>query len=595
MRSSSFLNSRRNNAGASRSNAESRLGLPRPSLESMRTNRGNRSGGQPQSEAETDYDSYYDEDEDEHEAEALLSRKHGEASEAGGGGGRDPNTKTKANQKRGASATDQDIADEYAEQEKERKKKARRKVQQTITPEDLIKPKGLTVVRNGIAPRFHSFPDGSGSKAKYTNTTRSMAKFSRRLVSSYADWMESVTGGLSIHETQWKLRSLGSKTQVKQYLTDMRKSVRDDHVERLLGLEKAQRLLGQLDDYYNEEQQHSGDEDHENYDRETEAMEGTGGSTNPSLKSSPVITNPYANNSNNDNDNAQTPTARGPSVAVTPTNSANAKQNDPTGDKDEQQQQREDPLQRRLRLQKEHRARRHVLEDSDDEEEATFDDVVSQTTPKTDSNADANDDDSVSPARSATIKVSRRHVLDDDDSDDDNGNEELEMAKVDDGSTESNGQERQDGAAVIENIDQQNKSNDAADDGFTSESNVATTPTNTSIIKLDEKFQSVKALLEGKKTTDAPTSRPFEETEETMEREIDAATVVNKEEDSSPIHANDGENVHQKESSINENKSEDHNDTSKDQQLVTGSTTETSTDNETTVDGDGQASAAAVG
>ena len=196
MRSSSALHSRRSN-NTGRVNAERRLGLPRPSLDSMRTTRDAQQPHRPEptTDNETDYDSYYDDEDDGMEEEALLSRRHGEAPEDG-------NSASNSKKKRGA--TDQDIAKEYAEQEKEKKKKARRNVHNTVTPDDLIKPKGLTVVRNGIAPKFHSFNGirtfssnngSSNNKSRYTNTTASMAKYSRRLVSSYADWMDDMKIG----------------------------------------------------------------------------------------------------------------------------------------------------------------------------------------------------------------------------------------------------------------------------------------------------------------------------------------------------------------------------------------------------------------
>ena len=614
--------------------AETRLGLPRPSLDSMRTT--NRGNSHPQSEAETDYDSYYDDDDEdelEAQAEALLSRKHGEASVAG-----EPKTsKPNGPNKRGAaSATDQDIADEYAEQEKERKKKTKRKVHHTITPDDLIKPKGLTVVRNGIAPRFHSNVvhvsnnnnnskskrnSNSSSKpsAKYSNTTKSMAKYSRRLISGYSDWMENMTGGLSLHETQWKLRSMGSKTQIKQYLVDMRKTVRNDHVERLLGLEKAERLLGQLEDYYNDEQQYAGDGDEEtnyyddrensNYDREIEAMEGaTGGSTtrtSSSLVSTPAIANPYANSNKNKNS-----VSVAPSVAVTPSKDAAKEQqkqhtNDDaaptttsTGDSSrdvESRQQGEDLLQRRLRLQKEHRAaRRHVLEDSDDEEEAIFDDgVVSSTT----QNANDNDskDDSSTTSLPARTKAARRHVLDDDsDDDDDDTNDagkELEVGNADgvvpgEDSMESSSDEIQNKASDTEDMDQAENSNN---ERFTADSEVLATSTSGGGIEiLDEKFQNVKALLEGggpTNTNASPSPGPLEETEEKMEAApMEEESDNDDKEDrigedavvSDPMDNN--EKTHQHESSLmndDEDKSVDNESSLEVQPLARDSTTET--------------------
>ena len=606
MSSSSLSNSRlrRNSYGSSRFNSETRLGIQRPSLDSMRTTS---KGGPPQqSEAETDYDSYYDdEDDDELEAEALLSKKHGEASEAPTG--------AKANPKK-RGTTDQDVADEYEEQEKERKKKTRRKIQQTIPPDDLIKPKGLTVVRNGIASRFH----GGDKKARYTNTTKSMAKYSRRLVSAYSDWMENMTGGLTLHETQWKLRSLGSKTQIKQYLADMRKSVRDEHVERVLGLEKAHRLLQQLDNYYNEEQQQQmsdvddgvDDEHHEKYDRDIE--DGGRGSTNPST---PIVTNPYSNNNNNNNNKhgAHSTEDGAQSVAITPTNTAKDERSEPAGGDDVQEQsQEEDPLQRRLRLQKEHRARRHVLEDSDDEEdEAVFDDVVSAnptgTNPSVDSSDDNDDNnnDSSTPARSSTTKVSRRHVLDD--SDDDGNDGEKEGSEMAEDGAETNDHTTveavREGVADAETAGRVDTSKNTDDEFALGPSDVAaTTPTNTSIEELNGKFESVKDLLEGGgRNSDEPTTPIREETEETREEQsedgkIDASGAVQKddhhdrEDDPAPFRANIGEsideNVQEEESSSSEDKTEVGDDSSNDQQLARAGANSA---DPTTVDGDEQA------
>eukprot|EP00534_Pseudo-nitzschia_fraudulenta_P015112 CAMPEP_0201233324 /NCGR_PEP_ID=MMETSP0852-20130820/5186_1 /ASSEMBLY_ACC=CAM_ASM_000632 /TAXON_ID=183588 /ORGANISM="Pseudo-nitzschia fraudulenta, Strain WWA7" /LENGTH=596 /DNA_ID=CAMNT_0047526171 /DNA_START=78 /DNA_END=1868 /DNA_ORIENTATION=+ len=516
--SSSFLNSRRNNPGASRLSAENRLGLPRPSLDSLRTSRGGNNGRryarQPQSEAETDYDSYYDDD-DEAEAEALLSRQHGEAAEDSGGRSGSNNNK----KKRGT--TDQDVADEYAEQEKERKKKARRKVRRTVTPDDLVKPRGLTVVRNGIAPRFHSSSLAGGTtgnpKTGYTNTKKSMAKYSRRLMSAYFDWMEQMTGGLPHQETVWKLRAMGSKNQIKQYLGDMRKTVRDDHVERLLGLEKAQRLLLQLDDYYNEqhpdEYNNNEEEDGNREGRETEESEENGANPSPS----PAVANPYAKSNGGPSD---TDAAAGGGAGASTTPNAE------TANVETRGREEQDPLRQRLRLQTEQRARRHVLEDSDDEEEALFDDVV----PASATNASGGKDtDSLSspPRFSATTKAARRHVLDDDDSDDGadadksdgNGGNESKI-ESDDGaqgeSNDANEHETQDDTTP--NTGTQKDASD--EDESTGEVNTSASP----LDKLDEKFESVKALLEGGETN-VPKANPEPTSEEGAEDAMDTDAI----------------------------------------------------------------------
>ena len=450
---------------SSRQRAETRLGLPRPSLDSMRQNRGNFS------EVETDYEEDDYLSEDEAAAEAYLSRKHGEASEA-------------SESKPAKRSTDEDIADEYKQQEKERKKKAR-KVIRTLMPEDLIKPKGLTVVRNGIAPKFQS--------ANYVNTPKSMAKFSRRLIGSYMDWMDNLSGGLTLQDAQWKLKTMGSKTQIKQYLQDMRNSVRNDHVERLLGLETAQRLLSQLEDYYNEEQQQYNEEEEEpNYDDEN---------------ADPAITNPYntrnasATSETTDENNNNNTTN---SVAVTPTN------NKPQTDEPSDQIDTDDPLIRRLQLQKEHRLKKqkHVLDDSDDDEEqALFDDVApAASTPATTKNG------------------ARRHVLDDDSDDDDDEEEEEAANKEKDNQEET----KED----VPNItDSSNGKEDAEDHDETSSVSQESLPEESSSAqKLDEKFQSVKALLEGGDS--AVANEETEAVEEKADAELETEVVENAKEPS---------------------------------------------------------------
>ena len=479
------------------------MGLPRPSLDSMRTT--NNKGGH-YSEAETDYDEeddYYDDE--EAEAEALLSRRHGEAAEAS-------NASNTQKTKRGA-ATDQDIADEYAQQDKERKKKARRKVR-TITPEDLIKPLGLTVVRNGIAPKFQA--------AKYSNTQRSMAKFSRRLISSYSDWMDHLTGGLSLHETQWKLKTMGSKTQIKQYLQDMRKSVRDDHVERLLGLEQAQRLLGQLEDYYNAEHLHEESEEED---------------------SSLAISNPYAQTTSNDakDDAADT---RASSVTVSPTNTKPTDQEEQQQKKQKQKEQ-DDPLVRRLALQKEHRARKHVLEDSDDEEEALFDDAVP----------------AASQNSAPTSMAARRHVLDDDsdDEEDDNQNKDNDKDNTNNRNNNNEGSDQEKIVGIPENeamseeasmSGQDEPSSGSKESIFNNYEEEEATPTTNGIGKLDEKFQSVKALLEGGNLaeTAAAETEEISETAILVEGEPDVDEVERtKEDDSLPDTTEENEAASQDE------------------------------------------------
>ena len=439
MRRSSFQNSRRSFGGASRLRAENRLGLPRPSFDDMRTttNRGNgsnRKSGQeqqsnnPQSEVETDYDDYYDDDYvDEQEAEALLSKLHGEASEAGGD---DSDSKKRPNKE----ITAQDILDEYKNQEKELKKKTRLRVQRTVTPEHLLKSNGLTVVRNKFCTDFHDSTtnnnSNANSKPKYSNTTRSMARYSRKLVSAYSNWVETMTNGIPLLEAQWKLRTLGSKTQVKQYLQDMQKTVRDDHVERVLGLEKAERLLTQLADYELEAQREDEEEYPAAYDDEEndaaggmdseEAQENVNTSSSTTDPSSPSVVNPYNTRAADSNTvtpakpETSDPNQENDNIDDDNKDKNNADQEEEESARGKQQKSEEDPLLRNLRLQKELRARRQALEDSDDEE-AVFGFDNDDDAPKHTSN----DEGSSSPQDSPAAAPKKKYVLDDDDDDDD--------------------------------------------------------------------------------------------------------------------------------------------------------------------------------
>lgn len=400
MRSSAYLNNNQRSSSGMLRNAEDRLGLPRAFRTTTNDDDGRRGGGGDYTDQETDY---YDSDGDViEEEETLLSRRYGEATVTG------DDKVGKISKKR--DTTDQDIAKEYAEQEKEKKKKARRNVQRTITPEDLIKPKGLTVVRNGLAPKFHSFAPNNdrastGSKKKndtksqYTKTTQSMAKYSRRLVASYSNWMDDMTNGLSLQEMSWKLRSLGSKAQVKQYIAEMRNQVRDDHIERLLGLERAENLLKQLEGYYNDQ----GQEQEQDQDEEIEDL-------GPISDEEDHNHNPHQQDKDQNQTEDSASIASGVAITVQGVSGSSKV--------DQKVQQHE--LRRRLIKE------RNALIDSDDEEEeeeALFEDII----PATEYNNEE---------LSATKKTSRRHVLDDSEDEDEEVDEQLDVTKKNDDDTD---------------------------------------------------------------------------------------------------------------------------------------------------------------
>jgi Replication Fork Protection Component Swi3 len=234
-------------SGHRRFSRAGRFGLNRPSLDSMKTTRRPaNTPPPPAAPADTDAetDGYYDSEEEE---EALLSRRHGEAMEDNAEGA---NKRSSKNAMEATGTDDQDILNEYKAQEE--KKKRRRKAPSTLTPEMLISKEGLSNLRHAVAPKFHT--SSTTGKPIYNKTPASMAKYSRHLVAAYRRWMDDLSGGIPLEEAMWKVQALYSKTQVKQYVQEMRNQVRNEHVERTLGLEKAEQLLSQLDDFYQEQQ-----------------------------------------------------------------------------------------------------------------------------------------------------------------------------------------------------------------------------------------------------------------------------------------------------------------------------------------------------
>ena len=182
-----------------------------------------------------DSDGYYYDDSEEEEEDRLLSARHGEAQEAGA---------THNDKKR--KLTDAEIAAEYNDSKKvpsnRHKPRTQRKVM--MDEQDLIKPDGLSAILMNFPRQFEH--------KNYKNNRKDMAKFSLHLITAYQQWANKIVPGTPLEDVFWKIQSMNSKTSVKLFLQSMRNEVRNQHVERIFGLEKAQHLLSQLDDSYGE-------------------------------------------------------------------------------------------------------------------------------------------------------------------------------------------------------------------------------------------------------------------------------------------------------------------------------------------------------
>ena len=167
---------------------------------------------------------------EEEEEERRLSTANGEASEA-------PSSKKR-------KQTDQEIADLYASTAKKRKPRV------TLQPTHLTGADGLIRIRSDFTslkyPQKRSCLD-------------SAATYSRSLIQAYKGWAYNLFPGLAFEDVLSRVETFGSKREIKSHLTHMRTDVRNAHLERIFGRERAERMVNELEDGL-KQQQHIDDE-----------------------------------------------------------------------------------------------------------------------------------------------------------------------------------------------------------------------------------------------------------------------------------------------------------------------------------------------
>lgn len=205
------------------------------------------------------YNEYDDLDSDEEEAERLLSAEHGEAAEDG------PTKSSSASRKRSnAPESEADAAAAKEFNEKVRTKKPR----PVLEPAQLKGPKGLIFVRRSFPTQVSKFraPSnnstnaatnkviGSGARSnKYAQKLnqnaqiKAAAQYSRSLMSAYRSFAQELFPTLAPQDVFLKIEDLGAKREVKDYLQIMRDELRKEYVERIYGVEKAGRILNELE------------------------------------------------------------------------------------------------------------------------------------------------------------------------------------------------------------------------------------------------------------------------------------------------------------------------------------------------------------
>ncbi|KAL7446553.1 hypothetical protein ACHAXH_008325 [Discostella pseudostelligera] len=237
--------------------------------------------------ASSSHYSRYDDDlnSDEEEEERRLSEQHGEAADDDG------NNDGASSRKRGRRQANTTLTEEDAAAAKEFEEKIRskaKKARPSLQPMHLKSAKGLLYVRrafptlvkkNKSTPAASTSFDSSPVRVSGTNkpteslahklSTQSQinaaAKYSRSLMSAYREFAHELFPSLAAEDVFLKIEDLGSKKEVKDYLQLMRDEFRKEYLEGIYGVEKAARLLNELEHGLKVHQNPMEEENGENY------------------------------------------------------------------------------------------------------------------------------------------------------------------------------------------------------------------------------------------------------------------------------------------------------------------------------------------
>jgi hypothetical protein len=239
--------------------------------------------------ASSHYSRYDDDDalnSDEEEEERRLSEQHGEAADDDDGNNDGASSRKRGRRQANTTLTEEDAAaaKEFEEKIRSKAKKARPSLQ----PMHLKSAKGLVFVRRAfptLVKKYKSTPvastsfdsspvRGSGTKKpaeslahKLSTQTQinAAAKYSRSLMSAYREFAHELFPSLAAEDVFLKIEDLGSKKEVKDYLQLMRDEFRKEYLEGIYGVEKAARLLNELENGLKVHQNPMEEENDENY------------------------------------------------------------------------------------------------------------------------------------------------------------------------------------------------------------------------------------------------------------------------------------------------------------------------------------------
>jgi Replication Fork Protection Component Swi3 len=352
-----------------------------------------------------------DDDEDsldeEERLDRELSRQHGEAVEARAASG--SNKRPAASSSASADAEDQEIDALY-----QKAKRAKSKRAPDLTVESLTGPEGLIRIQTDFFRPDH-LPQITNTS---TASIASSAQFALSVVEAYKSFCFHLMPQLAFEDSLLKIERFGSKRPVKKYLDEMRHNERNKHVSKVLGEDRAHRVLQELHDAMQEQQQYQadGEPDHGHAQAENE---GAGGGEGVAAAAGNVQGTPSPRQAppvryDDEREEEQEATFTEVSEAVTDRVDALSSA---TGAPDAS---RTNPVQGARR----NAPARLVLDDTDSENEMDDDDDGNEDNDKgvTASRMGVGTDDAPPPSGAAAANASqrrRRFVMRDDDDDDD--------------------------------------------------------------------------------------------------------------------------------------------------------------------------------
>jgi hypothetical protein len=176
---------------------------------------------------------------EEREQERILSEQHGEANE-------DPLSNSTSNKRQ----SDADIANALNSTSAVKKKKLRI----TLTGAHLTGPEGLIRIRHDFSkikyrnPKPVTAKDRHVAKRKqFEREIHASAIYTARMMQAYQEFALDIAPNMHFNDTFIKIRDMGSKKDVKDYLDEMRQEVCKAHLEKIYGKDKAEKFVDEFE------------------------------------------------------------------------------------------------------------------------------------------------------------------------------------------------------------------------------------------------------------------------------------------------------------------------------------------------------------